>query len=141
MHQPIRSIDATVPFRLLHSPSNRESRRKHPLSVYMAIRRPERETPTEGRYGPQHTGNGALRNHGVEHFEFPVNPWRPPQRIGLCHLQNESSHFLSQGRPSGAAAVHSRQPSPEAPKPVALPSHYCVRLNEDRCASPALPNP
>src|ERR1700758_922723 len=69
----------------------------------------------------------GLADINPEFEQFAMNPWRSPQRVGNAHLENELANFRRRLRP---AAARSRSPAPIRSETGAMPTDYCLRLED-----------
>jgi hypothetical protein len=80
-------------------------------------------------------GDGALGNGQAKLKQFTVNAGSTPERIGATHLADQVDGVWGDGFSAGIAST--AFPSPEEPKPRAMPLKDRARLNQ---AQPTLPS-
>jgi hypothetical protein len=71
--------------------------------------------------------NCGLADIDPELEQLAVNPWRYPQGVGTAHLENELANF--RGNLWSAHAV-CRFPAPICSEASAMPTDYCLRLQD-----------
>ena len=84
--------------------------------------------------------DGPFRNVEAKHLQFAMNPWRAPRWIVRNHAEDEFAEFNADALPAGANGM------PREPGTIPLeagpgPSHNGLRLDENQCLSPPVPEP
>ncbi len=85
----------------------------------------------------QQSRHGALGDLNPQLPELAVDARGTPQRIGACHVSEESGDVRIERGPTSAVA--SRALSPPPTQPGAMPSDDGVGLDEDQCRPPPAP--
>src|SRR6266851_7141081 len=81
-------------------------------------------------------GDCCLRHLDSNLQQFPMNAWSTPSRVGEAHLTNQLPSFRGYGR---ATIVTPTLPSPIEAKSLAMPGDNGLRLDNEQCRSPIVP--
>jgi hypothetical protein len=82
-------------------------------------------------------GHRRLRDHNAQLLQFPVNPRRPPEGVGLGHPSDERSDPRGDGR--AAWPVPAALPGPDEPEAAPLPPDHGGGLDDGDSIRPAAP--
>jgi hypothetical protein len=90
------------------------------------------------RRSPHPAQDGTFRNIEAKHLQFSMNAWRTPSPVLSDHAKDEFAQFPADAFPSHALSMP-REPRPIQLEPCPMPADDSLRLNEDQCPYPAIP--
>jgi hypothetical protein len=82
-------------------------------------------------------GHCCLGNLEAQLLQFPVNPRRTPEGVGLGHPSDERADLRGDGRAAGS--VPTALPGPDEPEAGPLPADDGVGLDDGESLRPAVP--
>jgi len=92
------------------------------------------------RCSPHPVQDGSLRNIEAKHRQLAMNARSSPGRVLDYHAEDGLTQFQADPFPSQTNAMP-REPGPIRFESGTIPSHHGVRLNEQQCLLPSVPEP